>query len=388
MIFIVYGTTAEYIKLMPLISALKERNSCFTVALSQQETQLADLFRRHPGLPAPDLWLAHGFRGRDLDGFAQVPVWLAKVVAEAVRSWPLIRRVAHPARRANLWLVHGDTFTTVAGAVWGRLMGYTVGHVEAGLRSRHLLHPFPEEINRLLVTRLARLYFAPGPVAARNLAGAAGEIVDTLVNTSHDSLRYARHRAVPALPGLPDRFGIVSLHRTELVGNRRVFARTVRTLAEYGARLPLVFIGHPVTTAAVRREGLDELLAATLIRAPKLDYFAFIGLLDRAAFVITDSGGLQEDCAYLGKPCLLVRRATERTEGIAAGTVTLSHYDDGVLRAFLDDPGPRPATAGPLPARPVGRIIEHLVRHGFVHPDPAGARAPAGEAAVGGPAPC
>lgn len=366
MVVIVYGTTAEYIKLIPLVLALKKRDQLYTIVLSQHEDQLQAFFKTYPDLPKPDLWLVHGFRGHDLDRFYQAPLWALKVVGAMVANWRTVRRAAGPNRAKVAWLVHGDTFTTVFGAVWGRLMRYRVGHVEAGLRSFNLWHPLPEEIDRIIVTHFARMHFAPGAVPVKNLAGAKGDVVDTVVNTSYDSIAYARSRQAPsAIADLPARYGIISLHRTEFVANRPVFERTLRTLAEYGARQPMVFLKQPVTIALARDLGMGDLLEKNFIYVPKLDYFSFIKLLDEAAYVVTDSGGLQEDCTYMYKPCLVVRKATERQEGLAEGITKLSHYDDAVLRQFLENPAAG-IKSEVVPERSPGQIIvDYLVEHGY-----------------------
>jgi UDP-N-acetylglucosamine 2-epimerase (non-hydrolysing) len=367
MVFIVYGTTAEYIKLMPLILELKQRGICYTIALSQHEEQLQKFFKIYSDMPKPDLWLVHGFRGRDLDRFYQAPLWALKVVGEVIRSWRTVRRHAHADRARNAWLVHGDTFTTVFGAVWGRLMGYPVGHVEAGLRSHNLLHPLPEEIDRLIVTRLARMHFAPGDIPVTNLKQAKGSVVNTHVNTSYDSIAYAQSRNAPVtVPGLPKYYGIISLHRTEFVANRPVFKRTIETLAEYGGKMPLVFLNQPVTIALARDMGLNELIEKNFLSIPKLDYLSFIKFLDQADFVVTDSGGLQEDCTYMNKPCLIIRKATERQEGLAEGITKLSYYDDRVLRSFLDNPRAAIKSRVKPPVSPTQVVINYLEKHNYL----------------------
>jgi UDP-N-acetylglucosamine 2-epimerase (non-hydrolysing) len=365
MVFVVYGTTAEYIKLMPLLLDLKRRDECYSIVLSQHEEQLLKFFKTYPDLPKPDLWLIHGFRGRDLDRFYQAPLWFLKVGWAVMRSWSTVRR--HAGSNRNLWLVHGDTFTTVAGAAWGRLMGYTVGHVEGGLRSHSLIHPLPEEIDRLIVTNLARVHFAPGDVPVSNLHNAKGDVINTYLNTSYDSIAYAKAQDAPTgIPDLPKDFGIISLHRTEFVANRSVFERTLKTLIEYGANHPMVFIMQPVTIAYAKDMGLGLQLKKNFISVPKLDYFSLIKLLNLSSYVVTDSGGLQEDCAYMNKPCLVVRKATERLDGLAEGITKLSYYDDQTLRSFLDNPKADIKGNIKPPQSPNKVIIDYLLKHDYI----------------------
>jgi UDP-N-acetylglucosamine 2-epimerase (non-hydrolysing) len=369
MIFIVYGTKAEYIKLLPVILELKKHNACYTIVLSQHEDQLKKFFHAYPDMPQPDLWEVHGFRGHDLNGFLQIPFWFIKDAVAIIRRWRQVRSLAHPDRRRNLWIVHGDTFTTVVGAIWGRLMGYTVAHVEAGLRSYNLWHPLPEELDRRIVTLLARVHFAPGdvPVAALEREHAKGDVVNTHVNTSYDGIQYALSTtATPGIPNLPPVFGLVSLHRTEFVANRPVFERTLRTLAELADSVPLIFLQQPVTVERAKALGLGPLLEKKFIYVPKLDYFSLIKLLDQVTFVVTDSGGLQEDCTYMGKPCLVVRKATERQEGLAEGITKLSHYDDQMLREFVLGRGTMLGGHIELKARPTEVIMQYLAEHQYL----------------------
>lgn len=366
MVFVVYGTTAEYIKLMPILLELNQRNSVYTIALAQHEEQLQAFFKTYPDLPKPDLWLVHGFRNKDLDRFYQAPIWALKVVRDAILSWGTVKRQADKEKSRNLWLVHGDTFTTVFGAIWGRLLGYKVGHVEAGLRSFNMWHPFPEEADRVITTRLARVHFAPGDIPVANLSKAKGDIINTIVNTSYDSITYATNIDAPTgIPELPERYGIISLHRTEFVANKAVFERTLKTLAEYGTKMPLIFLKQPVTVERAKDLGLGELLEKSFIFVPKLDYFSFIKLLHDSEFVVTDSGGLQEDCTYMGKPCLIVRKATERQEGLAEGITKLSLYDDAVLRLFMENPKADVKGSVKPERSPNQLIIDYLVEHGY-----------------------
>ena len=138
---------------------------------------------------------------------------------------------------------------------------------------------------------------------------------------------------------LPDEpFGIVSLHRFELLNNRRLLTETIDVLAEAARATPLLFIDHPVTIAALERFGLDRHFDATsFVRIPRLRFFDFVRVERRSAFVVTDSGGSQEECYYLDLPCLVHRVKTERREGLGENAV-LSEMRADVLRDFLADP--------------------------------------------------
>jgi UDP-N-acetylglucosamine 2-epimerase (non-hydrolysing) len=346
MIAIVAGTTGELIKLAPLMHRVEGRYLLATTA--QQATQIEPLLDEL-GLPHPDLWLARGAGGRDLESNRDIPVWLADVGRG-------FRRHRRELRAASIVVVHGDTMTTLLGTLIGRALRRPVAHVEAGLRSGDLRNPFPEEGIRRTTTRLARIHYAPGPVAAGVVAG-HGTVVDTGANTIQDALALVPDGPPPV--EVPDgAFGVASLHRFELINNRRLLGETLEQLRR--APHPIVFVDHPVTVAALRRFGLT-----VENRIPRLGFFAWVRLLRRAAFVVSDSGGAQEECFVLDRPCLVHRLRTERTDGIGE-TSYLSGLEAGRVEAFLRDFSSH-TRVSPLPSSsPTDVIAADLALRGFV----------------------
>lgn len=366
MIAVTYGTTGELIKLAPVLRALQDLGaSPYVLCTGQQVEQIPPLLDDF-GLPQPDLWLGRGYKSRDLERAAWIPRWLADVAGQFSRNYRMVRRLMRGADTEPLMLVHGDTFTTVIGALMGNALGVPVAHLEAGMRSGNWRHPFPEEIDRMTVARLARIHFAPGAYAATNLRRmrVRGEILDTGGNTIRDALEL-----VP--PGAPDvtlpsgPFGLVSLHRFELLGAPSAFRGILELLREKSRDTPLLFVDHPVTVAAIQDQGLTGLFDERLRRVPRQRYFHFIALLKSSAFLVTDSGGSQEECAYLGHPCLVHRATTEHPEGLD-GPVVLSRMDLDTAADFLADPL---AYAGPPPAlgpRPTELVMACLERRGHL----------------------
>jgi UDP-N-acetylglucosamine 2-epimerase (non-hydrolysing) len=362
MILVVFGTTGELIKLAPVLLLLEERGHGYLLATTGQQVQQIPSFLEQFGLRQPDVWLARGAKGRDLRVNGDIPGWLATVTRSYVRERGRLRRTLRAAAGRPLVLVHGDTMTTVLGSMLGRSLRAAVAHIEGGLRSFDLRHPFPEELNRKLATALSRIHYAPGAWAASNLRG--GEVVDTGSNTIRDSLQLVPDGEPPVpLPEQP--FGIVSLHRFELLNSRKLFIETIELLAEAAHRTPMLFIDHSVTMAALERFGLERLFdRTTLMRIPRLRFFDFVRAERRSRFVVTDSGGSQEECYYLDLPCLVHRVKTERREGLGENAV-LSGMSAGVLRSFLDDPS-RFRRRTPLPAAsPSQVIVNDLERRGF-----------------------
>ena len=270
--------------------------------------------------------------------------WFVRCLARCLMH----RASLFPARRPHLFLVHGDTFSTLLGALVGKLIGAEVVHVESGLRSFNLWHPFPEELTRLAVFRLTDIACCPGAWASGNLRGRRLERLDTGRNTLLD----AAHRALERPESMPqsgagreidsgsaEHYAVVSIHRFENVFNRKRLETIIELLEIAAERTTLVFVLHPSTAKQLERFALMERLQShpRIRLEPRMLYAPFIRLAAGSAFVITDGGSNQEELSYLGVPTLLMRRATERSEGMSS-TAMLCDYDRERLRTFLDAP--------------------------------------------------
>jgi UDP-N-acetylglucosamine 2-epimerase (non-hydrolysing) len=312
------------------------------------------------GLQPVDLWFARGAKGRDLRTNSDIPGWALTVARSYASQRRSLRRRLRTGPGKPLVLVHGDTMTTLYGAVLGRLTGFPVAHIESGLRSFDLMHPFPEELNRRLTSRVARYLYAPGAWAASNLR--RGTVVDTGSNTVRDALAMAVTKADPPVE-LPDgEFGIASLHRFELLNDRDLLAATIDLLRESGRRF--LWVDHPVTVAALDKHGLTGRLGDAITPMPRLDFFGFVATMRRSSFLVTDSGGSQEETYYLDIPCLVHRKRTERREGLGENVV-LSGYSEDVLRDFLRDPNAHRRRSDLPESSPSDVIVDDLERRGF-----------------------
>ncbi|MDQ6884634.1 MAG: UDP-N-acetylglucosamine 2-epimerase [Candidatus Dormibacteraeota bacterium] len=363
MIAFIYGTTGELIKMLPVLTRLRDRGIGFlNVTTGQQSEQIPGLLDSF-SLPQPDVWLARGAHGRDLRANSQVPGWGGRVIGNFLKERKSIGRRLRAGPGRPLVVVHGDTMTTVLGATMGRMLRVPVAHVEAGMRSFDLRHPFPEELNRRLTSRLASIHYAPGAYAARNLRG--GLIVDTGSNTIRDSLDLCRAGSALGLALPEGPFGLVSLHRFELLNNRQLFSETIAALAEHKHARRMLFVDHPVTAATIARYQLGHHFDQDcLIRIPRLVFAEFIEVERRSRFVVTDSGGSQEETYYMDIPCLIHRQKTEHPEGVGEN-VLVSEYRIDRLHDFLRDPS-HFRRAGELPPHsPSQMIVDDLVARGF-----------------------
>lgn len=325
-ILVIFGTRPEAIKLFPVIAALKADPRLEpVVCVSAQHRGMLDQVLAIAGVvPDHDLDLMQP--GQTLDGLtAALLTGLGRVMDEV-----------RPARV----IVQGDTATAMAGALAAYYRKLPVDHVEAGLRSGDIHHPWPEEVNRKIIGTMASLHFAPTETASAALRreNVAPDRVHVTGNTVIDALHWvtARIAAEPALAaGLADleaRFagkriiGVTSHRRENFGGGLEAIARAVRRIA---ARedVAVIFPVHPNPNVRAVMDGALAGLPNVAMIEP-LDYPHFARLLGLAEIMLTDSGGVQEEAPALGKPVLVMRETTERPEGVAAGTAKLVGTDE------------------------------------------------------------
>lgn len=358
-VLVVVGTRPEAIKMIPVIRAL-EGSGIFrpvVIATGQHTSLMSDLMTATGMMVDANLRVAE-----EVDGVAPS---LNDVVARVIsgidsiwRSQSVPEKLKAMGRRtpegAVACLVHGDTSSAAAAALAAFNLQLPVVHVEAGLRTSNMLAPFPEEGNRQIISRLAALHLAPTPENQMNLVreGIDRDRIVITGNTSIDMLRWAVEQTPDLGPGLEQLTAnpeapivLVTAHRRENWGDGLSgIARAVRELADAYPAVQFVVPMHPNPVARdAIREQLTVVENAWLVE-PR-DYSAFALLMQRALLVITDSGGVQEEAPALGTPVLVTRETTERSEGLAAGTLTLVGTDpDRIVaeaRRLLDDPAER-----------------------------------------------
>jgi UDP-N-acetylglucosamine 2-epimerase (non-hydrolysing) len=290
-----------------------------------------DELRENFGIREPDVVLYHR---KDITGIIHMFFWMIRILFKTIFHKQQIYRK----QGANdIVLVHGDTFSTLLGALMGKVAGKKVGHVESGLRSFNLFHPFPEEITRLLTFYLTDYYFCPGDWALQNLTKFRGVKINTRYNTLLDSLELANNNINSAEVEIPDGpYAVVSLHRFENIFNKKIFRQIIDYLLEVSKTIKLLFILHPPTKEKLERYNFSKLLeeADRIELRPRYDYFNFIKLLINSDFLITDGGSNQEEAYYLGKPTILFRRTTERQEGIGENVI-ISDFDINIIMDFV-----------------------------------------------------
>ena len=348
MIHVFVGTQAEYIKMAPLLWRMESAGLPYRLIDSGQHADRSESFRDELGLRAPDY--AMGGTG-SVDSVPAALWWAAGLGRRLALRKRLDRTVfgGHP----GICVVHGDTPTTLMGALMAKRAGLALAHVEAGLRTHRWLHPFPEEIIRVAVDRLADLLFAPDGAAAEELRKrrVRGRIITGSSNTISDALRAALEPPAPDTHTAVDMPGgagshssphwprpvVVTMHRVENLHRRRRRQALVHTITRLARTTPVRWYVHEPTRLALRGADQAGLEAAGVELVPMVPYAEFVRALAGAPYAITDGGSIQEECALLGVPVLLWRDRTDRPDGLGENAV-LSRYDPGVVEAFLTDP--------------------------------------------------
>ncbi len=317
----IFGTRPEAIKLAPVIKALEQQPSlfeprvCVTGQHRQMLDQVLDIFAIKP-----DYDLAIMKPNQDLfDVTSGVLLGLRDVLAHERPDWVLVQ---------------GDTTTAVAASLAAFYCRIKVGHIEAGLRSHNKSLPFPEEVNRRISDVLSDFYFVPTEQSKNNLLreGIAPDTILVTGNTVIDALLWLTANKPRHCPELIDELGdidwnkrmiLVTGHRRESFGDDfRSICHALLIIAKLYPDVNLIYPVHlnPNIQGPVRQI-LSNLPNVYLI--PPQDYERFVWLMSRAYLILTDSGGVQEEAPALNKPVLVMRRVTERTEGIEAGTAKL-----------------------------------------------------------------
>lgn len=340
-ILVVFGTRPEAIKMAPLVKALGVTKGfivkvCVTAQHRQMLDQVLNLFNIQPSF---DLNLMRP--GQDLTDITSSILLGMRTV---FKSW-------HP----DLVLVHGDTTTAMAVGLAAFYEKITVAHVEAGLRTGDIYSPWPEEMNRRIAGVIASIHFAPTETAKNNLIneGVPKESIVVTGNTVLDSLLEVVSRLKEGsqlLDSLCKQFNF--LDKTKklilLTGHRREnfgqgFKNICMAINKISQRKDVEII-YPVHLNPNVQETVNLMLGEVkhIHLIEPLDYLPFVYLMNRAHIILTDSGGIQEEAPTLGKPVLVLRETTERTEAVSAGTVKLVGTDvDSIVMAtnqLLDDP--------------------------------------------------
>ena len=325
-ILLIFGTRPEAIKLVPVIKAFQASDRIeLKICVSAQHREMLDSVLNEYSISADwDLDVMEKSQTLDLIT-AKILCGVGKVIDNY---------------SPDLILVHGDTSTAFASALSAFYRRIPVGHIEAGLRSGNLLSPHPEEFNRRAISLMARYHFAPTALAANNLLaeGIAKESIFTVGNTAIDILK-SNLKDIDIQNSselIKKPLILITVHRREH-GEDELLSifRAIRTVCSAHPEIRAIYPLHknPKLRQMARIE-LDRIKNLTLCEP--LETKAFHSLLYSSHIVLTDSGGIQEEAAFLGKPTLVLRDTTERPEGIVAGVLRLVGSDSGIISKNID----------------------------------------------------
>src|SRR5712692_6207520 len=354
-ILCVIGTRPEAIKMAPVVMALRAHPASFavTVVATAQHREMLDQVLANFAI-RPDI---------DLDMMTDDQS-LPELTARLLPALDRVLAEASP----DFVLAQGDTATVLIAALASFYRKVPFGHVEAGLRTHDRASPFPEEMNRTLVGHLATRHYAPTESAAANLRreGVAEDAILVTGNTVIDALHHMVARA-PSLPfkiASDRRMVLVTAHRRENFG--APFEQILAALARLVEAHPDIEIVYPVHPNPNVREPAHRILGALdrVRLTPPLDYAGFVAAMMQSYFIISDSGGVQEEAPALAKPVLVLREVTERPEAVAAGVVRVVGVDpETILREagrLLTDPAAYAAMAKGISPYGDGKASERI----------------------------
>ena len=329
-IMVVFGTRPEAIKMAPLVLELQKQRETIetiTVVTAQHRQMLDQVLETFNIVPDYDL---------DIMGKSQTLLDITSKILNQLD--PVIKK-----EKPDMVLVHGDTTTTFAASLVAFYNQVRIGHVEAGLRTFDKYSPYPEEMNRQMTDDLADLYFAPTSESKANLLKENHPESSIVVtgNTAIDALKLTvqenYHHEVLDQVDPAKKVILVTMHRRENQGApmRAVFG----ALREMVDQEPTIEVVYPVHLSPAVQEAANDLLGDhdRIHLIEPLDVLDFHNLASRSYFIMSDSGGVQEEAPSLGKPVLVLRDTTERPEGVKAGTLKLVGTDPAVVKSTMTE---------------------------------------------------
>ncbi len=333
-IYFFIGTTTELIKLSPIMGELEKRKINFKVITSGQTKVKFDELSLIIKKKKADIEL-----GEKIDR-SSVSKFLVWSVLAFFRALSLRDEFKGLNSKNSYLIVHGDPVSSLIGAIIAKFYGLKLVHIESGLRSFNFLEPFPEEICRVLISKMADIHFCPNEWALNNLKNKKGLKINTLQNTLIESYykTTTKKRLFEKELNIGNKkYFVLIVHRQEHV----IFAKErSEELINYildksSKNLTCVFVTHALTSSFLEHVKFKLGVHKNRVKfVSRLHYIEFVSLLDNAEFIITDGGSNQEEAYYMGLPCLLLRNYTERIEGLGENVV-LSCGNEKVIKEFM-----------------------------------------------------
>jgi UDP-N-acetylglucosamine 2-epimerase len=316
-----------------VIRELQSRQVPFRWIDSGQHGEFTQRQREMFRLPEPDVCLSPV--AEDVATIRRGFSWSGGLLLRNLLQPRWVRQVVFGGE-PGVCVVHGDTFSTLLGTLFARRAGIQVAHLESGLRSHRYLSPFPEELIRVFCMRKSHLLLAPDEQAVANLNAmkVRGRVVNTGGNTVIDALRMYEPPASESKTE-PERFVLATCHRLETIRSRKQLASVVACLNHVAESFHVRFVLHPPTQRMLQKFGLNHQLSPSIEQLPLQEYFEFLRLMQKSEFVVADGGTIQEECAALGVPLLIMRSRSERADGLGTNAV-FADFDLKKVEQFVE----------------------------------------------------
>ena len=328
-IYFIIGTRGQFIKTAPVIMEMGKQGVSFTLINTGQHTISSLEIARIFDIRAGDEFVTK--REKDIENIGDAWRWFLKAFVILI-----FKRKKFFLNGKGLVVIHGDTLSTLLALIVARLLKMKVAHIESGLRSHSFLHPFPEEIIRILSCRFSHYLFAPSETAYNNLHMHTGIKYNTQGNTVFDAIKFVNHFTERKPFDFP--YCVVTIHRSEVLFREDLIKIALRAVFEAAKFIKVIFVVHRVTLA--RLKAFDQLTNLmkneNILLEDYFDYPSFMSLVQGAQFVMTDGGGLQEETFFLNVPCLILRKKTERNFGLET-TAFLSELKQEKIDYFLQN---------------------------------------------------
>lgn len=343
--------------MVPIMIELQNRGIHYNYIDSGQHAELTKELRKIFQIAEPDYLLNSDHK--DITKISIAILWFVKNIVKSVLDRKWLRRDVFPDN--GLCLIHGDTLSTLLGALMAIFSGSRLCHVEAGLRSFNWLDPFPEEIIRLICMRFSSILFAPSEKALNNLISlrVKGDKYAISGNTVIDSIRFIERRYI-SKNEIKEKYAVATCHRLETISNRTKLKNVIELINRISKEMPVVFVIHKPTLKYINKFGLSKIISENIKIKDMMSYPHFLSLVAMSEMVLTDGGSIQEECSYLNKKCLIIRNSTERRDGLNKNAM-LWKFDklrsEEFIKWRIENNANRFANISPSK-----EIVDHLVR--------------------------
>ena len=337
-IYFFVGTTAEIIKISPIIRELQNRGFQFTIITSGQNS--IDFSEMNGYISDKTRFIRFNDKGKK-SSILLFFFWFVKTVFFGL--FKLRKEFINLKKEQTLFIVHGDTVSTLIGSLIAKTYQLTLVHIESGLRSFNFLEPFPEEICRVITSHLTDIHFAPNEWSLNNLKNIRGIKINTYQNTLSETYLYvSSHKKKSVYSSLlnNEKYFLLVIHRQENIMKKNSTRKLIALIIDLASKhdIKCVFVMHHLTKQFLKDEEITERIEREqkVIFIPRLPYFEFLQIFNKSKFVVTDGGSNQEEAFYAGIPCLLLRNCTERIEGLGANVVLSENKQDNIEKFFKE----------------------------------------------------